>query len=780
MNLGKEPNYPFPSSGYSGRVKSFFTNWYGVSFAASFVLVLALLLMVRHSGSFVELPLYKVNEIADQTVRVPRTLTIVDEKQTAEKKQEILDSIVDPYVFNENSFSAWKNHWKNTVEKTRGRRDLNESEKANFFGYALNVDLDRNERQVLNRLAYSKSLEDSINYSMEVLKNLKITNSKEKLARGIEIKNKDGEFTKLKGRFLPGVMDVEDARDAFTRQSLSSGAWASWDLYTRRTILSLQSKLIKENLLLINDESKMRRQEALKDFEPVSEEYSRGQVIVREGERVTDKHVAVLNKIKKHYKGELKLKGIFYEALFGAMCLWLCLLYIRQLYPATFEGKKNTWVATFLLLSSLASFKLLLIFQFEIIAEQFPRLPLSFFLFLIPVAAPAMISRLLFSSSVSILFTILYGLGAGILLGRASLFGLYIVCMGLSSVMFMKNSKTRSELYRAGFYTACFCGVAASLLIMAWGGGLPSNSAIVQNIDSGIGTWLGNILWSSLAGFTGGWLSSVLALVFTPLFENVFGYTTDLKLLELGRSDHPLLRELVLKAPGTYHHSLLVGSLSEAGVKEVGGNALLARVGAMYHDIGKMERSEYFMENIPDKNKSPHKELSPQQSARIIISHVTKGVILAKRHNLGNAIINFILQHHGASLVAYFYYQARKEAEAQGGPEAADKVRKEDFRYPGPNPQSKEAAVMALADSCEAATRALPDPTPEKVRAKVDAIFSDAFESGLLEDAPISLKDLHRINESFKKILLAVHHSRVQYPEDQEKDKERANKKKSA
>jgi hypothetical protein len=781
MDPFNDTQYPYPSTGYSGRLKRLFSNWYLVSLLASLFLVSALLFMVRHSGGFTQMPDYKLNEIADQTVRVPKAITIIDKEQSQAKKNAILDTVTTPYVYEQESVDTWKNLWKVSVQRTRQRKDLNAREKNNFFGFSLNVDLDSSERRVLAKLAYSKSLENSIDSSFRVINNLKIIEEKKRLKKGIELQNKDNSYDKLKGRFVPGVVDVEEAQDAFTRQSsIARGSWRSWDLYTKRILLNLQSKLIKANVRIEENENKKRNAEALKDYEPVVEEYSRGQVIVREGERVSSRHLLVLEKLKEHYKGELKLKGLLFEALFGAFCLWMCLIYIKHVYPATFEKRKNTWVATFLILCALASFKLLLIFQFEVIAEQFPRLPLSFFLFFIPVAAPVMISRLLFSSSISVLFTILYGFGAGLLLGQAALFGLYIVCMGLCSVMFMKDAKTRSELYRAGFYTACFCGISAALLVMAWGGGLPTNAAIVQNIDSGIGSWLGNVLWSSLGGFIGGWLSSVLALVFTPLFENVFGYTTDLKLLELGRSDHPLLRELVLKAPGTYHHSLLVGSLTEAGSKAVGGNALLGRVGAMYHDIGKMERSDYFMENISDKNNSPHKVMSPQQSARVIISHVTKGVVLAKRHNLGKAIVDFILQHHGSSVAGYFYYQAKKEAEAKGGKEAAEKIRKEDFQYPGPNPQTKEAAVMALADSCEAATRALPDPTPERVKAKVDSIFMDAFESGLLEDAPISLKDLHRISAVFKNILLAVHHSRVQYPEDREKDKEREDKKRSA
>jgi putative nucleotidyltransferase with HDIG domain len=274
-------------------------------------------------------------------------------------------------------------------------------------------------------------------------------------------------------------------------------------------------------------------------------------------------------------------------------------------------------------------------------------------------------------------------------------------------------------------------------------------------------------LWAFLGGFCGGWLSSALSLAIIPLLESLLGYTTDLKLLELARMDHPLLRELVLKAPGTYHHCIIVGSLVEAGCESIGANALLGRVGAYYHDIGKIGRAEYFIEN-QTSGFNPHEHTKPALSAKIIISHVKEGRALAEKYRLGQSIIDFIEQHHGTSTVSYFYNKAKQEASQPGSNVSPDEVHEEDFQYPGPKPRSREAASMALADSCEAATRSLVDPTPARLQGLVKKIMTKSLNEGLLDEAEITLQEIAVVEQTFLRILLGIHHNRIQYP-DQEK-----------
>jgi putative nucleotidyltransferase with HDIG domain len=261
-----------------------------------------------------------------------------------------------------------------------------------------------------------------------------------------------------------------------------------------------------------------------------------------------------------------------------------------------------------------------------------------------------------------------------------------------------------------------------------------------------------------IAGFVGGLLGSILTMAFIPVVESVFNYTTDIKLLELANLSHPVMQEMVVKAPGTYHHSLVVGSMCEAAAKEIGANALLAKVMAYYHDIGKMEHAQYFIEN-QRPNYNPHDHVSPYMSKTILVAHVKDGAEMAMHHKLGQPIVDGILQHHGTTLIPYFFNRAMEEAAAQG-----DTVDESDFRYPGPKPQFKEAGIVMLADSIEAAARSLDEPTTTRLQSIVKTIIQNKFTDGQLEDCNLTLRDLSFIEKSFNKILLGIYHHRIDYP----------------
>jgi putative nucleotidyltransferase with HDIG domain len=261
-----------------------------------------------------------------------------------------------------------------------------------------------------------------------------------------------------------------------------------------------------------------------------------------------------------------------------------------------------------------------------------------------------------------------------------------------------------------------------------------------------------------IMGFLGGLLASVLVLGIVPIIESLFGYTTDIKLLELANMDNPILKDLILQAPGTYHHSIIVGSLVEAAAKSISANPLLARVSAYYHDIGKLKKPLYFIENAGGvENKHDH--LTPSMSSLILISHVKDGVELARENGLGQRIAHIIQQHHGTSLISYFYQKAKEKEEAEPG-----SLDEKDFRYPGPKPQTKEAGIVMLGDAAEAASRTLSDPTPSRIRNLVRRITNSIFLDEQLEECELTLKDLQKIEESFSRILTAIFHQRIDYP----------------
>ena len=252
--------------------------------------------------------------------------------------------------------------------------------------------------------------------------------------------------------------------------------------------------------------------------------------------------------------------------------------------------------------------------------------------------------------------------------------------------------------------------------------------------------------------------SSIIVLGISPIFEYLFKTVTNISLLELADFNHPLLQRMTLEAPGTYHHSLVVGNLSESACRAVGANALLARIGAYYHDIGKLQKPEYYSEN-QELAENKHATLAPTMSKLIIMNHVKEGVELAEKYKLSPVIIDFILQHHGNSLVYYFYRRALENLEDD------EEVKEEGFRYPGPKPNTKETAIVLLADSVEAATRALNDPAPSKIEEVVHQVINNKFIDGQLDECDLALKDLERISAVFIRILTGIYHSRISYPE---------------
>jgi hypothetical protein len=259
--------------------------------------------------------------------------------------------------------------------------------------------------------------------------------------------------------------------------------------------------------------------------------------------------------------------------------------------------------------------------------------------------------------------------------------------------------------------------------------------------------------------FLNGAITSIAVLGILPIFEYLFKTATNISLLELADSHHPLLQRMVLEAPGTYHHSLIVGNLSDAACRAISANGLLARVGAYYHDIGKIEKAEYFSEN-QSFAQSKHDALSPDMSKLIIMNHVREGVELAKKYRLNPALVEFVQQHHGNSLVYYFYRRAIESLEDD------ENIKEEGFRYPGPKPGTKETAIVLLADSVEAATRALKEATPVKIEEVVHKVINNKFIDGQLDECDLKLRDIEKIAAVFIRILGGIYHSRVPYGDE--------------
>ncbi len=357
-------------------------------------------------------------------------------------------------------------------------------------------------------------------------------------------------------------------------------------------------------------------------------------------------------------------------------------------------------------------------------------------IFYIPFTVIPMLSAILFEEiGLSLLITLASSISITYLVGDIDA-GLLFLISGISSIILVRGARKRVTIIRAGFIVGLVQAISL-FFIDHFRIGYPQRYLMFM---------------------LNGIVSSVIAIGILPIFEYLFKTVTNISLLELTDFGQPLLQRLVMEAPGTYHHSLVVGNLSEAACTAVGANALLARVGAYYHDIGKLEKPEYFSENQDIKN-SKHDTLSPTMSKLVIINHVNGGLELAKKYRLNPRLMDFIQRHHGTSLVYYFYRRALETLEED------HEVREEGFRYPGPKPNTKETAIMLLADSVEAATRALKESSPTNIEDVVHKIINNKFIDRQLDECDLTLKDLEKISAVFIRILSGIYHTRITYPE---------------
>jgi putative nucleotidyltransferase with HDIG domain len=358
----------------------------------------------------------------------------------------------------------------------------------------------------------------------------------------------------------------------------------------------------------------------------------------------------------------------------------------------------------------------------------------------LPLALGAMLTVLLIDIHTAIVFSVITSLLAGIWIGNPFISVFHFVA-SLTAAFGVIRCKRRSAIWRAGLFVCLVSFYTVSIILLIQGQLLTFDAPIALGF-----------------AFLNGLIVATLVSALLPLLERMFNLTTDISLLEHLDLNQPLMRNLLVEAPGTYHHSIIVGNLVESVAEAVGVNPLLAKVSAYYHDIGKIKMPEYFIENQTIQS-SRHDKLAPRMSSLILMTHVKEGVELAKQYKLPDSIIDIIQQHHGTSVITYFYQKAKEQHTEANVP-----LKEDDFRYPGPKPQSRVAALVLIADAVEAASRALNDPTPSRISAVVERVVNHFFLDGQLDDCDLTLKDLMEIKSHFVYLLTSIFHKRVNYP----------------
>ena len=481
-------------------------------------------------------------------------------------------------------------------------------------------------------------------------------------------------------------------------------------------------------------ETRALAQEAV---EPVYVTLEEDEIILREGEVTTPLAWEALGKLGLR-QPQIEWTDIVVRILFASLLVFVLALYLIYLHPTFWD----TWQDVLLL-------GLLTVLAVLVAKLMIPGHVVLGYLF--PLAAVSMLLTALVNAEIAIVVTAILSLMVGFIAGGSLEFVLYGFAGGVVSSLRLWRIERLNAFLWAGVYAA-LSNLSVVLIFR-----------ILEQDHDLLGTL-------QIAG--GGVANAVLAVSLTLggffLLSNILHITTSLQLLELGRPTHPLLRELLVKAPGTYHHSLMVGNLAEQAAQAVGADALLARVGAYYHDIGKLLRPYFFAENQTD-GVNPHERLDPETSAQIITSHVKDGLQLAKKYGLPQEIRDFIPQHHGTALCTYFYHEACQQSQS------SEEIPEEPYRYPGPRPRNREAAILMLADEAEAASRANRPGSVEEIEELVDGLIRNRIADDQLDESDLTLRDLQEVRATFVNVLQGIYHPRIKYPEqNQETEEEEA------
>ncbi len=650
-------------------------------------------------------------QVSPRTVTAPESIAFEDQTKTEKVRQDAAQAVPRQYDFDPQVTMAVRADMEEVLNRVREIQDnetLASSEKVNALDDALPFNLPADVM-----VAIAEGDPDNV----AVIEN--------ELLRMVTRVMEQGQ----------GVTEetLEGAREEIAAQIRDQG----WISAHEQLALGIVHSYLRPNAFYNAERTEELRQAAKEQISPVMISLQRGQKIIGEGEIVTSQHIAKLEAVGELHR-PAPLKTILGTVALIVLLILGVLLYIRKQHREFFENVGTLYMLAIIILAVLAIGKVLVAIQ----VTQWPDFG-SLLGFAIPVAAAGILIAVLLDLQLAAVLVVVLAVLVGVMTGNELQFSLVALVSGMAGVFSVSRLSQRTDLVRAGLYVA----VASVISIFTVG--------LMMEIS------LGLLITASLVlGTANGLLTSVLANGALPFLENAFRITSSVKLLELADPSQPLLKRLLLDAPGTYHHSILVGNLAEAGAEAIGADSVLVRVGAYYHDVGKVKRPYFFIENQLS-SENPHDKITPGLSMLVVAAHVKDGVDLAKEHKLPVAIIDIIEQHHGTSLVSYFYHKALQQ-------DKKGLVREEDFRYEQPKPQTKEAALLMLADAVEAAVRAQNSPTPGQVEGVVRKLVKEKLADGQLDECPLTLRDLDLIATAFVRVLNGIFHHRVEYPDSQE------------
>ena len=690
------------------------------------------------------LPVWEPGEVATFDVVAPRDLTLPDQAATEAVREEARQSVLPVYDFEP----------RLQLELVDGLRALfavcRSELEAGTLGEGTIVDqtdlrLDDDMQRVLESAECSPLLEEALVDVVGQVYRSRVVDDRLGLEQrgegGMVVRNLDTDSERTVDLAeVSGVLDLRTGLESALRNRL-----LEHDVVARRWIKPAVTFLetnISPNLVFNRAETAERVRRAAANVTPRSQVFRRGQVLVRRGDTVTAeiaRTLAVIRGQRQDLTEYSKLLGIALLVVLLVVGWW------RVLGRFSEHAERRPRLSMVLILVLLfTACNRLGVFLAGAVALSAPApgmATVNAYLWALPYAAGPAVVSLLLGVQVSVLFALGNALLAGLMLGGDFAVVIYALSSGLVGALATQRFRDRTAFSRVGAVVG-----GANLVVL-----------LVLELYRGMPDLPEATALAAVCAVIGGPLSVGLVSFLMPSLESVFRVTTDIRLLELSNQNLPLLKRLSLEAPGTYQHSLAVGNLAEAGADAVGANALLLRVCAYYHDVGKLVKPEYFVEN--QRGSNPHDTLSPSMSALVIQSHVKEGLEMARAAKLPLPIRQAIATHHGTKLIRYFYSRAKERSDPGMG-----EVRESDYRYPGPKPHTKELGVLLLADAVEAAARTLETPTPGRIQSMINKIFADALEDGQLDDCDLTFSELDKIASAFLWVLTNMYHHRIDYP----------------
>ena len=735
------------------------------------VLFVILFIVILYPSLVITRHQYNLGDVVERDIKASRDFFIEDQAVTEKNRQQAIAEVLTVYDFDANLANTLMRNVTQAFDDLRAVIESAQSsplqetgdasdpdqillddarpseqvliwEKQEQFEETIGIRVSKGAYQALAKQEFSSDIADLIVKILNTILSTGVVTNKEillkELDKGIilrDVATKNEKFVANLNQFY-GLNQAK----AMVR-SISQPYLEEIDYTLKNLVVDFVQELIQPNITLNRSETQERQNKVAAEVKPVLYKIKAGEMVLREGSLVTEFDLLKLRALHAQTQREQILLSSF-----GAALLLMCLLVTTYILHLNQQGLMANYHNKNLLL--LASLALLFFFLSEVsvslselLTQNSPvSMPRSSTYFGIPLTSAAMITCLFLGMGVAIPMALVMAVGFALIFQNSFEMFMYFLVSGTMAAYWLRSCRERKTFIIAGTKLGLLNIVLATAIHFYTGELLTAK-----------------LIWDWAFGFLGGISAGIVTAGIVPLVEIAFDYTTDITLLELAHLDRPIMRRLMIEAPGTYHHSVIVGSLVEAAATEINANPMLAKVCGYYHDIGKIRKPLYFIENQTE-GKNRHDKLAPSMSALILIAHIKDGVEIARENKLGQLISDTIRQHHGTSIIKFFYEKAKQK-------KGAAAVNIDDFRYPGPKPQTKEAGLVMLADVVEAATRVLDNPTPSRIQGLVQKLINQIFSDGQLDDCELTLKDLHNIAKSFNKILYGIHHHRIEYSE---------------